>query len=162
MAEHGRRRVAVTGLGAISSLGHDADSVVNAIRSGQSGVAPIERFDSTGFERLLAGEVRGFAPARHLKSPDAPHWGRSAQLAAAAARGAVLNSGISPEFLSQERTVSCFGTTNGESQAMERLSAQWVEGAGEQLDPRLIPQVDPGSISTAVSVELALGGAAVT
>ncbi|MGX1670446.1 beta-ketoacyl-[acyl-carrier-protein] synthase family protein [Streptomyces sp. NPDC055400] len=162
MPEHGRRRVVVTGLGAISSLGHDADSVVHAIRSGQSGIAPVEQFDSAGFEHLLAGEVRGFDPALHLKSADAPHWGRSAQFAAAAARGAVRDSGISPEFLSQERTVSCFGTTNGESQTMERLAAQWVEGAGEQLDPRLVRQVDPGRISTAVSTELDLGGAAVT
>ncbi|MEU3056098.1 beta-ketoacyl-[acyl-carrier-protein] synthase family protein [Streptomyces griseus] len=160
MPEQGRRRVVVTGLGAVSSLGHDARSVIDAIRSGQSGIGPIEQFDAQGFEHTLAGEVRGFDPARHLRNGDFGQWGRSAQFAAAAARMAVEDSAISPEFLSQERTVSCFGTTNGESQAMERLAVQWV--AGEELDPRLVRQADPGRIATSVATELDLGGEAVT
>ncbi|MEU6106022.1 beta-ketoacyl-[acyl-carrier-protein] synthase family protein [Streptomyces flaveolus] len=162
MPERDRRRVVVTGLGAISSLGHDAGTLVDAIRTGRSGIGPVEQFDAEGFEHLLAGEVRDFDPARYLENTDAAHWGRSSQFAAAAARMAVEDSGISPQYLSRERTVSCFGTTNGESQAMERLTAQWISGAGPGLEPDLVHQVDPGRIATSVATELDLGGEAVT
>ncbi|MFE4453032.1 beta-ketoacyl-[acyl-carrier-protein] synthase family protein [Streptomyces sp. NPDC056796] len=162
MPEGGERRVVVSGLGAVSSMGMGARRLIDGIRSGRSGIGPIGQFDATGFEHLLAGEVRDFDPAGHLRSLPPERWGRSSQFAAAAARMAVSDSGIGPARLSRLRTASVFGTTNGESQLLESLGEQWTFQGPEHLDSRLIGQVDAGRISTAVNVELGLTGEAVT
>ncbi|MEU7163319.1 beta-ketoacyl-[acyl-carrier-protein] synthase family protein [Streptomyces morookaense] len=156
------RRVVVTGLGAVSSLGLGARDFLSGIRAGRSGIGPIEQFDGAGFERTRAGEVRGFRPESHLTGTDPERWGRSGQFAAAAARMAVADAAADPAALSAGRTASCFGTTNGESQVLERLTAHWVAGGLSAVDPELAARADAGRIAQAVSAELDLGGEAVT
>ncbi|MFJ5809073.1 beta-ketoacyl-[acyl-carrier-protein] synthase family protein [Streptomyces sp. NPDC093093] len=156
------RRVVVTGLGAVSSLGLGARAVTAAIRAGRSGIGPIGQFDGTGFERTLAGEVRGFHAEMHLRGTDPARWGRSGRFAAAAARMAVTDAGVNPAALSAGRTASCFGTTNGESQVIEGLTRQWVDDGLAALDPVLAGRADAGRIAAAVSAELDLSGESVT
>ncbi|GHF41984.1 3-oxoacyl-ACP synthase [Streptomyces mashuensis] len=156
------RRVVVTGLGAVSGLGLGAREFVDAIRAGRSGIAPAEQFDTTGFERTLAGEVQGFKAEEHLRRIHPSRWGRSAQLAAAAARQAAEDAGLTEAGPAALRAASCFGTTNGESQVLEQLTAQWVgEGLG-LLSPDLVEQADAGRIAAAVNAELGLTGEALT
>ncbi|MFH9662736.1 beta-ketoacyl-[acyl-carrier-protein] synthase family protein [Streptomyces sp. NPDC017248] len=156
------RRVVVTGIGAVSSLGMGARDFIAGIRAGRSGIGPIGQFDATGFEHVLAGEVRDFSPAQYLRRISPGQWGRSSQFAAAAARMAVEDAGVGTDGLPALRTVSCFGTTNGESQVLEDLGEQWVSQGPEHLDTQLIGQVDAGRISAAVNVELGLTGEALT
>ncbi|MFH8404367.1 beta-ketoacyl-[acyl-carrier-protein] synthase family protein [Streptomyces sp. NPDC018019] len=162
MSDRAGRRVVVTGLGAVSGLGLGAAEFIAGIRSGLSGIGPIEQFDGTGFERQLAGEVRGFKASEHLRRADPGAWGRSGQLAAAASRMAVTDAGLDDEELSGRRTASVFGTTNGESQVLEQLTARWVAEGLDALDPTLVGQADAGRIASAVSAELGLTGEAVT
>src|SRR6266511_3981770 len=61
-----RRRVVVTGLGLISPLGGDVESSWAALRQGKSGIGPITRFDPTGLETTIAGEVKDFDPLTYL------------------------------------------------------------------------------------------------
>jgi 3-oxoacyl-[acyl-carrier-protein] synthase II len=154
--------VVVTGLGAVSSLGLGAWGFIAGIREGRSGIGPIEEFDATGFEHTLAGEVRGFVPEEHMVGTDPARWGRSGQFAAAAARMAVRDAALDPATLSEGRVASCFGTTNGESQVMESLSAQLVTHGFESLAPELIERADAGRIAAAVAAELNLSGEALT
>ncbi|GGT03863.1 MULTISPECIES: beta-ketoacyl-[acyl-carrier-protein] synthase family protein [Streptomyces] len=162
MPDRDGRRVVVTGLGAVSSLGIGARQFIAALRAGRSGIGPIGQFDATGFEHVLAGEVRDFTPSAHLHRVSPEEWGRSSQFAAAAARMAVEDAGVGEQTLSSVRTASCFGTTNGESQVLEDLGEQWVSQGPDRLDARLIGQVDAGRISAAVNVELGLSGEALT
>ncbi len=89
-----RRRVVITGLGAVSPVGIGADVFASAVRAGADGTAPIRSFDASGFPRRRAGEVNDFEPTDHLKRLDPAAWGRSGLLAAAAARLAVADAGI--------------------------------------------------------------------
>ncbi|MFG2291148.1 beta-ketoacyl-[acyl-carrier-protein] synthase family protein [Streptomyces sp. NPDC048595] len=162
MCERPRRRVAVTGLGAVSSLGLGHRALTAAIRTAQSGIGPIEQFDADGFEHTLAGEVRDFTAHEHLRRTDAARWGRSGQFAAAAARMAVDDAGLSAGQLPAQRTASCFGTTNGEAQVLEHLTGQWITRGGAGLDVDAAGQVDAGRIAAAVAAELDLGGPALT
>ncbi|TDQ48469.1 beta-ketoacyl-[acyl-carrier-protein] synthase family protein [Actinorugispora endophytica] len=162
MSESRPRRVAVTGLGAVSSLGLGARAVTESIRRGRSGIGPIEQFDSAGFERVLAGEVRDFRPGDHLDRIDPDQWGRSGQFAAAAARMAVGDAGLDPEELSRSRAGSSFGTTNGESGVLGELSSEWVRGGLSSLSPELVGRADAGRIGAAVNAELGLTGEAQT
>ena len=59
-----KRRVVVTGLGAVTPLGTGLDKTWNAICAGQSGIARITRFDPTGYDAQIAGEVKDFDPAQ--------------------------------------------------------------------------------------------------
>ncbi|MEU6055340.1 beta-ketoacyl-[acyl-carrier-protein] synthase family protein [Streptomyces xanthochromogenes] len=162
MSDHGSRRVVVTGLGAVSSLGTGVQAFTESLREGRSGIGPLTAFDASGFEHTDAGEVRDFEPKRWLERLDPAEWGRSALLAAAAARLAVTDAGLDPDVLASARSGSSMGTTSGESQAVQELTGQWVERGLAALDPALIGQAAPGRIAAAVNTELGLDGEAQT
>jgi 3-oxoacyl-[acyl-carrier-protein] synthase II len=155
-------RVAVTGLGAVSSLGTGAHAFAAAIREGRSGVSEIRGFDATGFPHRMAGEVHDFAPERLLHRLNVTEWGRSALFAASAARLAVQDADISPTQMSCARAGSAIGTTSGESRVIEALTEQWVREGFKRLDPALIRQIPASQIATAVNAELDLTGDAQT
>ncbi|MFI8320948.1 beta-ketoacyl-[acyl-carrier-protein] synthase family protein [Streptomyces sp. NPDC085529] len=161
-ASRSSRRVVVTGLGAVSSLGLGARELVDAVRYGRHGIGPAEQFDVTGFEHTLAGEVRGFRPGAHLRRTTPERWGRSGQFAAVAARFAVADAGLGEESLAGHRGVSVFGTTNGESQEVERVVAQSVDRGPGSVDPALLGRTAPGNIAGAAAAELGLTGEALT
>ncbi len=160
MSEPARRRVVVTGLGAVSSLGVGRQAVVSGIRAGHSGIDSISQFDATGFERTKAGEVRGFDPEANLREPH--RWGRAGQFASAAARQAVLDAGIDPVELASARTASVFGTTNGESQILERMAEHLVTDGVPGVGVELVGKAEAGRIAASVAAELNLTGEALT
>ncbi len=162
MPEGASRRVVVTGLGAVSSLGTGARTFAEAIREGRSGVSPIQSFDASGFPYTFAGEVHDFEPDRVLRRLHSEEWGRSSLFAASAARLAVTDADIDPSQVSAARAGSVMGTTSGESAVIEALTGQWVYEGLKGLDPALVRQVPANRIATAVNAELALAGEAQT
>jgi 3-oxoacyl-[acyl-carrier-protein] synthase II len=90
-----RRRVVITGMGAITPLGHSVGAMFEAQLAGKSGVGPVFRFDASRFPTQFAAQVKGFELARHV--PDADRWNHSgvnSQFAAAAARQALEDAGL--------------------------------------------------------------------
>ena len=57
-----RRRVVVTGMGLVSPIGIGLEANLNSLKEGKSGVGPITRFDTTGFDTTIAAEIKGFDP----------------------------------------------------------------------------------------------------
>src|SRR5215510_5837575 len=89
------RRVVITGLGAVSPLGNDVDSLWKNLLAGQCGIDRITHFDATPFDTQIAGEVRGFDPAPAFPSPkDARRSDRFAQFGVHAAWQALKDSGL--------------------------------------------------------------------
>ena len=66
-----KRRVVVTGLGAVTPLGHDVQSTWQALLAGQSGVGRITRFDASEFPTAIAAEVKDFDPGRYMDVKEA-------------------------------------------------------------------------------------------
>ncbi len=157
-----RRRVVITGLGPVSSIGIGVEAFAAALQQGASGISPISSFDASGFPHRMAGEVPAFEPTEILQVLDPEQWGRSSLFAAAAAQLAVQDSGIDPAALSRARAGSSIGTTSGESQVIEKLTAQWVDGSLKDLDPALVRQTPASRLATAVNRELGLTGDAIT
>src|SRR6516225_2241420 len=90
-----RRRVVITGMGAITPLGHSVAATFEAQLAGLSGVGPIFRFNASRFPTQFAAQVKDFELARHV--PDAERWthsGVNSQFAAAAAREALADAGL--------------------------------------------------------------------
>ena len=91
-----RRRVVITGLGAVTPLGLTAPESWRAAREGACGIGPITQFDASGQKVRLAAEVKGFAPEELLGKPAAKRMGRFTQMAVAAAREALADAGFRP------------------------------------------------------------------
>ena len=88
------RRVVVTGLGAMTPLGTDVDTIWQRLCRGESGIGPITRFDATAYPAHIAGEVRAFDPAKYLDNHDIRRTDRFCQLAVAASQEAVNDAGL--------------------------------------------------------------------
>lgn len=156
------RRVVITGIGAVTSVGLGVKAFARALRDGVSGVSEITSFDTTGFATNKGCEVRGFDPRHWMQRLDPASLGRSAQFAVAAAAMAVEDAGIDRQRLSDGRCGVSIGTTDGESQVIDRLTEQAVRGGYASISHNLIRQVPSHHISFAIARELALRGGAVT
>ena len=89
-----RRRVVITGLGAVTPIGLTAPESWQAARDGVCGVAPITQYDASAQKVKLAAEVRGFVPEDHLGKPEAKRMGRFTQFAVVAAREALTPTSL--------------------------------------------------------------------
>lgn len=155
-------RVAVTGLGPVSSIGVGVSAFADALQAGRSGISRITSFDPVGFPHQNAGEVKDFDPADHLRRLDPAKWGRSSQFAASAARLAVEDAGLDLEKIDPARAHVVIGTTSGESQVAEALTVQLVSGGFAAQDPALVSQLPANRLANAVSEELGLQGESLT
>ncbi len=156
------RRVVITGLGPISSIGTGAASFHAGLLAGRSGVSPIASFDSSGFPHIMGGEVHDFAPESILTRLDVQQWGRTSLFAAAAARLAVHDAGLDEDDLRDARAWSCMGTTGGESQVLEQLTHESLTGGFAEVEGARFAQVPSSRLTSAVNQELGLSGEAFT
>ena len=86
------RRVAVTGVGLLSSVGTGTQECWAAICEGKNGIGPITQFDTSGFACRIAGEVKGFDPLLYVDKKDVKKMGRFIQFAMAASQFAVQSA----------------------------------------------------------------------
>jgi 3-oxoacyl-[acyl-carrier-protein] synthase II len=158
VAEH---RVVVTGMGPVSSIGTGWRRFVAALRRGRSGVSPISAFDTTGFAHANGCEVRGFQPERHIRRLDPAELGRTSQLAVAAAALALRQAGVDPAGLADRRGLVCVGTTDGESQDLDRAAELCLRGGVRAVPVELIRRYPASWISAWVAHEFRLTAAEV-
>ncbi len=94
------KRVAITGMGAVTPLGLTFPESLDALKEGRSGIAPITRFDASALKWQHAGELKGFKPLDHASKKDALRFDPFALYALAAAREALADSALSGKELS--------------------------------------------------------------
>ncbi len=146
-----RQRVAVTGLGVVSSIGTGVAEYGAGLREGRSGARPISVFDTEGFAHDIGCEVVGFDAARWVTEQPVELLGRAARFSVAAARLAVDDAGLD---LADARTMVCLGTTDGGGDAGERIAEAVVRGAVPA--PELPRRVPAATLPVAVARELKL------
>src|SRR5690349_16840469 len=88
------RRVVVTGIGLVSSVGIGTEQNWAALQQGRSGIGPITRFDASAFSTRIAGEVKDFDPLAFIEKKDVKKMDIFIQFAIAAADGAMKDSGL--------------------------------------------------------------------
>jgi 3-oxoacyl-[acyl-carrier-protein] synthase II len=115
------RRVVVTGLGIVSSVGIGKDEFWEDITNGRSGISEVSSFDTSEYRCHNAGEVKKFVPEDFMSKRMVPFFGRSSQLAIAATSQALEDAGLSSGKINRERTGICIGTTMGEKPLEESL-----------------------------------------
>lgn len=109
----GRPRVVITGMGAMSPLGHTADESWHSLLDGRSGIGPITQFDPSGLPVTIAGEVKDFVPREYMDFKEARRMSRASQLAVAAARMAIADAGLPEPLPNGERVGVLVGTGVG-------------------------------------------------
>ena len=92
-----KRRVVITGMGAVTPLGHTVQETWDAVRAGACGIAPITLYDHSGQKVSLAAEVKNFDPAQALEKKEARRMDRFTQFAVTAAVEAMAQSGLDLE-----------------------------------------------------------------
>ena len=93
-----KRRVVVTGIGAVSPNGVGREAFWQATRNGVSGVRTITRFDASGYAVQVAGEVVGFDESKYVTAKDRQHVSRAVPLGIAAVEEALVDSGLATEI----------------------------------------------------------------
>lgn len=144
------KRVAVTGLGVVSSIGTGVAEYAAGLRAGRSGARPISVFDTEGFAHSVGCEVVGFEPARWITAQPIGNLGRAAQFSVAAARMAVADA----ELTDLGRAMVCIGTTDGGGDADERITEHIVRDTA--MPAELPRQVPAATLPVAVARELGL------
>jgi len=109
----GARRVVITGLGAITPVGHTAPDTWAAFVAGRSGVDHVTSFDVSQYPARIAAEVKGFDPTAYIPAKEARRMARCSQLAVVAAREAVADAGIDWAQEDRERAGVILGTGMG-------------------------------------------------
>ncbi|MFI9008443.1 beta-ketoacyl-[acyl-carrier-protein] synthase family protein [Actinosynnema sp. NPDC053489] len=150
------RRVVITGLGVVTSIGIGVTEFLAGLREGRSGVKPITSFDTAGFGHANGAEVADFDPAAWLSRVDPEELGRAAQFSAAAARMAVADAGLALDELRGKRVLVSVGTTDAESRDLDNLVAQQLEDGPESWNPVVARRSTAGRLSSAIVRELAL------
>jgi 3-oxoacyl-[acyl-carrier-protein] synthase II len=150
------RRVVITGLGTVTSIGLGAPAFLAGLKSGRSGVKPITAFDTAGFAHALACEVADFEPGEWIHHIDPGELGRATQFSVAAANMAVADAGLSARDLRERRVLVSVGTTDAESRDLDTLIAHQITEGPEQMSPGLARRAQAGRLSGGIVRELGL------
>ncbi|HEX5116352.1 MAG TPA: beta-ketoacyl-[acyl-carrier-protein] synthase family protein [Pseudonocardiaceae bacterium] len=150
------RRVVVTGLGAVTSVGIGAEEFLAALRAGRHGIKPIQAFDTRGFAHANGCEVADFDPGPWVRRHAVDELGRATQFSVAAARMAVDDAGLSADRLRELTGLVAVGSTDGESRDLDRLVEAQVDGRDERIDPMVVRRIPPSRLSVCVARELGL------
>src|SRR6059036_3458386 len=157
MLVDGRRRVVITGIGAVTPLGNDAETTWQRLVAGESGAAEITQFDSTDYFVHFACEVKDFDPSNWIDRKQARRMDRFAQLILAAARQAEADSGldIGPEA---DRIGASIATGIGGIKSFQDCYDTLIQRGPDRVNPFAIPCIIPNMGAGWVSMELGTRG----
>ena len=150
-------RVAVTGLGAVCALGHDAPTTWAALLAGRSGVGPIVNISTDRLQLRVAAEVRGFEAEAHLDPRRLVMMDRASQMVVVAAREALRDAGLSPDPAQARRRGFVLGATIGQA-ALDEAYEVFYGAASNRIHPLTVPRVMPNAPASQVSMEFGLRG----
>ncbi len=153
------RRVVVTGIGAITPIGHGKDGLWDGVRGGKTGVVKISRFDASQIQTKVAAQIDDFDPLNYFDSKLARRMDRFAQLGLAACELAIKDSGLLTRSNgSAERTGVTMGTALGGISGAERQHEQYVKAGLRAVDPSLALTVFGGSGSSNIAIRYGFTG----
>ncbi|WP_458413808.1 beta-ketoacyl-ACP synthase II [Schinkia sp. CFF1] len=152
------RRIVITGMGVMSPLGNDVDTVWNNLVNGNSGITTIDTFDVSNSKTKIAGMVRGFDAEERWGRKEARKLDRFVQLALAAAEQALENSQLNLDKIDRERIGVFVGSGIGGIQTfIENVNLLNERGPG-RVSPSLVPMIITNAAAAQISIRLgALG-----
>lgn len=153
-----KRRVVVTGLGAVTPIGNTVDEFWSSIREGKNGIGEITRFDTTDYKVKLAAEVRGFVAKEHMEFKAAKRMEPFSQYAVAAAKEAFADAGLDMEQEDPFRVGVIVGSGIGSLQTVEKEYGKILEKGPSRVNPLMIPLMISNMAAGNVAIQLGCKG----
>ena len=153
-----RRRVVITGMGTVNSLGSEVPEFWRALCAGKSGISQIELFDTSDFKVHFGGEVKNFNPETVIDAKTARRLDRFAQFGQVAAISAMKDSGLD---LSKEDPFRCgviIGSGIGGLMEFEEQHGRYYKGGPGKISPFVIPKMIANGASGNISIHFGLKG----
>jgi 3-oxoacyl-[acyl-carrier-protein] synthase II len=157
MSLNGRRRVVITGMGAVSPLGNDVETSWENLTAGRSGAGTITGFDASEYPVHFACELKGFDPVNFIEKKQARRMDRFAQMIVAAAIQARDDSGIDIDA-EGHRIGASIATGIGGLKAFQDCFETLIERGPDRVNPFSIPQIIPNMGAGWVSMYLGTRG----
>lgn len=152
------RRVVITGIGVISSIGLGKEDFWANLIKGKSGISKVESFNTSKYETHRGGEVKNFDPSAYIAKEKIERIGRGSQFAIAATKMALKDSVMKPETADKNKIGVMIGTTMADAQRIEEMDKAWVDLSEKGVDSRLIPQYPGSVLASNIAFELSLEG----
>jgi 3-oxoacyl-[acyl-carrier-protein] synthase II len=157
MSMNGRKRVVITGMGAVSPLGNDVETSWENLIAGESGADTIVGFDASEYPVHFACELKDFDPATWIERKQARRMDRFAQMIVAAARQAEADSGLDVKA-EADRIGASVATGIGGLKAFQDCYDVLIDRGPDRVNPFSIPQIIPNMGAAWVSMELGTRG----
>ena len=153
-----KRRVVISGLGCVTSLGEDANEMFNAVCEGKSGISMIESFDTSEYPVKFGGEVKSFSPSKYFPGREAKRMDRFTQMALASAMQAVDDSGLDFEKEDKSRVGVIVGTGIGGLLEIEEQHVRLLKKGPRKVSPFCVPKLMSNAASGCISMKYGLQG----
>lgn len=153
-----KRRVVVTGLGAVTPIGNTVPEFWQGIREGRVGIGEITRFDTENYKVKLAAEVKAFDAAERMDPKAAKRMERFSQYAVAAAKEAFADAGLSMEQEDPFRAGVIVGSGIGSLETVETEYEKIRDGKVKRVAPLMVPKMISNMAAGNISIQLGLRG----
>ena len=153
-----KRRVVVTGLGAVTPVGNNVQAFWESVKTGKIGIGEITRFDTADFKVKLAAEVKDFNAKDYMDFKSAKRMELFSQYAVAAAKEAMADAGIEMGKEDPFRVGVIVGSGIGSLQAMESADQRLIQRGPSKVDPLLVPKMISNMAAGNVSIALGARG----
>ena len=153
-----QRRVVVTGVGLVSSVGIGTEDTWNALCAGRTGIGPITHFDASEFTARIAGEVKGFDPLQFVDKKDVKKMDVFIQFAIAASEFAVRDAGLKTGHALGPRVGVYIASGIGGFSTIEREHRALLKGGPRKISPFFIPSAIINLAAGQVSIRLGASG----
>jgi len=156
------RRAVITGVGAVTPIGNDAETYWRNLSAGVSGVATIAAYDASKEEVRIAAEVKGFDPRDWIDFKAARRMSRFSQLAVAAAAQAIAGSGLAITDANRDDIAVVVNTGGGGIGDVALAEQTYLEGGPQRVSPFMVPMLSPSMAACQISIQNKLRGPVIT
>ncbi len=153
-----KKRVVITGMGVVSSLGTGTDKFWNSIKEGKSGINSVTRFDVTNMPTKVAAEVNDFEPTDFIDKKEAKRMDRYTQFAMAAAKMAVETSGLDLDKIDKCRFGAIIGSGIGGIETFENQHDVLMSKGPGRVSPFFIPMMIANMASGRIAIQYGAKG----
>lgn len=153
-----QRRVVITGMGAITSLGLDVPSFWQAIKQGKNGITHIERIDTSDLPTKVAAEIKNFDPDNFMDKKEAKRTDRFSQYAMAATKQALDDAKLDKDLLQKETVGMIIGSGIGGLETLEKQHEILLAKGADRVSPFLIPMMLPNMAAGMTAIKFGIKG----
>jgi 3-oxoacyl-[acyl-carrier-protein] synthase II len=153
-----KRRVVMTGAGAVTPVGNTAEEFWTSLLAGRSGIGPITRFDASQMPTRIAGEIKGFDPLKYIDKKDDRKFDRFLKYAVACAVMAVEDAGLKTDRVDATRFGVLVGSGIGGIETLLEQYAILTEKGPDRVSPFFVPMIIVNMASGVVSMRFGARG----